>query len=220
MKKELFNSFKKIDDLYHSFFNRDERSEEKGKNLKIAMTNDFAVSIILIKKYYENYFKNKIPDKKALFTIIYEILKKQRKNVVVYTDSRVANLLMNDEVDIALVQTHEYLRALQKVPELKLKIFDFAPIKSTEYFAISNGAENIEEAYELINYLTNPEIMAKNYKYSFSPATMDISNYIEYPEDVKNLLNKVFKKEIKAFTVEEIFSESQKSKLIMLLKSE
>lgn len=214
-KKEFFKKFKNKDDLYHSFF----KGEFEGKNIKICMPNDILVSSNLVKRYYENYFKNKIADSKALFMIILEILKKQKKNVLVYSDNRVSDLLNRSVIDVAFVQSYEYLRAVKDNPDLEFHSISFAPIKSTEYFAISKNAENIEEIYEFMNFIINPKVMAKNYKYSYSPKSMDISKYEKYPDDINNLMEKTLKNDVKPFLIEEIFSESQKARLLMLLKS-
>jgi spermidine/putrescine transport system substrate-binding protein len=215
--KKASNAFKSTRELCQSFFSGNGIVDSMG--LKICMTNDPLTAINLVVRYYEEFFHNKIADNSALFTIIYEILKKQKRNVRIYSDMKIAYLFKTEAVDISCVHTCEYLMSLKDNPNLKFYFFPFGIVKSVEYMSILKNAVNVSEAYEFMNYILRPLSMIANHETSFSlPVSDAVIDDLQYSEELKEIVEEALFSKNRSFRITEFLDETERLRLWMMLK--
>jgi spermidine/putrescine-binding protein len=191
----------------------------KEKNLSIFKNENELINSFFNRYYHEN-FKNKIVDKEALFTIIYETLKKQKKNVVAYSDMRISDLFYDDSILMAYLQHFEYIKALKKNKDLKFIIIPFGTLQTIEYICIPKESSNIESAYDFINFLISEDTLLLNMKFDYSlPILNTLITKKEYQKEFKEIISTCISNDINFFFSKEILNEEDRALLWMLLKS-
>jgi spermidine/putrescine transport system substrate-binding protein len=202
--------------LYKSFFD----GHFKKKQFRLATDNDAMVAINLIYFYYKNFFKkNKIDNKENLFTIIYEILKKQRKNILLYSDNLLEQLFVDDLIDMAVMQSDRYLKLIHNHNvDLEFVLSPYYNLKVIEYAAIPKSSEKTELAYDFINFIMEKETLKNDMEEChFFPARNDLIENVTIKG--KAILEKVnsLSRTIKQTAF--ILDKKESTKLWMKLKS-
>jgi spermidine/putrescine-binding protein len=156
--------------IYKAFFD----GYYKKKPLRLALINDIPTITNITYHYYKFFFqKNKIYNKKNLLTILYEILKQQKKQVSLYSDESIVSLFSDDIIDISLMQSFKYLLMLEADPSLKLDFIlpNYHTLKTTEYCAISSSSNKDDLCNAFINFILRKECLLLNIKKNlfFSP---------------------------------------------------
>jgi spermidine/putrescine-binding protein len=216
IKEKNLSLFENEKELINSFFN----GNYNKKNIPICMTNDSMTAINIIDRYYHENFNNKIVDKEALFTIIYETLKKQKKNVIAYSDMRISDLFYDDSIYMAYLQHFEYIKALKKNKDLKFIIIPFGTLQTIEYICIPKESSNVELAYNFINFLISEDTLLLNVKFDYSlPILNSLLTKKEYPKEFKEIITRCTSDDINFFFSKEILNEEDRALLWMLLKS-
>jgi spermidine/putrescine-binding protein len=169
VKEIVGNDSRKI---YDCFFN----GMYKNKTFRIIQITDMLMISNLVYHYYKNIFlknKDRICIKNNLPTIIFEILQKQKKQVISYTEESLVDLFKNDVIDIALMEADRYLYMKANNPELNLEfiLLPYYILKISEFFAIPCSSKNENLVYEFINFCLEEEQLKlkKKNNYSFSP---------------------------------------------------
>jgi spermidine/putrescine transport system substrate-binding protein len=189
------------------------------KNQRICMSNDSMAVCTLIHMYYVNKFKNAFADNNAKYTILYEILKKQHPYVKLYSDNRIAHVFEKNEIDLAYIQTDEFIRALEKNEDLNFNLIPSSTIKTAEYIALSAQAKNISESYEFINYILSLETMEKNIQsIGYFPVRKDFDLTKLHPK-AQEIINNILTDNIIINSVEKIISDEDRISLWTALKS-
>jgi len=163
--------------IYKAFFD----GFYKKKPLRLALINDIPTITNITYHYYKFIFqKNKIYNKKSLLTIIYEILKNQKKQVTIYSDDSIISLFSDHIIDISLMQSFRYLQMLDADPSLKLDFIlsNYHILKTTEYCAISSSSNKDDLCNAFINFILRKEYLLLNIKknHFFSPRSDVIDN--------------------------------------------
>jgi spermidine/putrescine transport system substrate-binding protein len=156
--------------IYKAFFD----GYYKKTKLKLALINDIPTVTNIAYHYYKFFFqKNKIYNKKNLLTILYEILKNQKKQVTLYSDESILSLFSDEIIDISLMQSFKYLQMLEANPSLKLDFIlpNYHILRATDYCAISSSSNKNELCYIFINFILKKESLLFNIKQNlfFSP---------------------------------------------------
>jgi spermidine/putrescine transport system substrate-binding protein len=213
IRKNITNN----NDIYKAFF----EGNYNNIYLRLATLNDIPTICNIAYNYYKNFFKkNKIYYKKNLFTILYEILKKQKKYIAVYTDESITSLFIDDIIDIALMQSYRYVKMLKDFPNLQLEFIlpNYHILQATEYCSISSSSNKEDLCYQFINFILDKEQLLINLQENlfFSPRTDVI--------DQNNNLNKKLQGDLKKNkkiiqTTEAILNKKDMVALWMKLKS-
>lgn len=158
--------------VYELFFN----GTYKNYTARVVQMVDILMLSNLVYNYYKNIFlkdKDRICIKNNLPTIIFEILKKQKKYVTAYTEESVLDLFKYDVIDIALAESDRYLYMKHNNPELNLS-FVLPPyyiLKVTDFFAIAASSKNDDLCYEFINFCLEKDQLElkRDNNFSFLP---------------------------------------------------
>lgn len=202
--------------LYKAFFD----GHYKNKQLRLASDNDIMVITNLIYFYYKNFFKkNKIDNKENLLTIMYEILKKQKKNILLYSDNLLENLFTDDLIDIAIMQSDRYLKLIHNHDvDLEFVLSPYYNLKVIEYAAIPKSSEKVEQAYKFINFILKKEILKNDLKEChFFPARNDLVH--EISDQGKVILEKSNKLKRTLKQTQFILNKKESTKLWMKIKT-
>ncbi len=97
----------------------------------------------------------------AAITAAAEMLKKQKPLVQTYNSSDFANLLAAGDVDLAHGYNGEFAKVIAENPDLGYVIPKEGGTKWMDNLAIPKTARNAEAAHLFLNYLLEPETMAK-----------------------------------------------------------
>jgi spermidine/putrescine transport system substrate-binding protein len=188
-------------------------------NQRVCMSNDSMAACCIAHLYYKYQFENEFADNNAKYTVIYEMLKKQYPFIRSYSDTRIAYLFETDEIDMAYIQTDEFVRALEKSPDLEFTLTPCGTIKTAEYIALSSQAKNISEAYEFVNYILSLNVMAENIKrIGYFPVRKDFNKAL-LEEKAQEIIEKVFSDKTELTSIEKILSNEDRISLWTLLKS-
>ena len=203
--------------IYKAFFD----GYYKKNKLRIALINDIPTITNITYNYYKFFFqKNKIYHKKNLLTILYEILKHQKKQVTLYSDDFIISLFSDDMIDIALMQSYRYLKIIESDPNLKLEFIlpSYHILKVTEYCSLSASSEKDDMCYTFINFILRKKLLLSNIKkhLSFAPRS-DITDTFN-PAMEKIFLSLIKNKKI-IKTTEPILNKEDSIALLMKLKS-
>lgn len=203
--------------LYKAFF----EGTYNGLSLRLAMTNDLPNIVNIVYFYYKHFFKkNKILDKKNLLTIMHEILKKQKKYVIAYTDTALENLFLSDIVDIAIMQSDRFIKMKQEYPDLNVN-FILSPyhiLQVNEYVAIPSNSKKDDLCYQFINFLLEKEVLIKNInEYGIMPVLTDLFDTLD--DNAKNIFAELKKYKDTVFFTKEILNQKDMAALWMKLKS-
>ena len=202
--------------IYKSFF----EGHFKNKPLRIASDNDVSVITNFIYFYYKNFFKNnKIDSKENLFTIMYEILKKQKKSILLYSDNLLENLFVDNLIDIAILQSDRYLKMIKNdTTDLYFVLSPYHNLKVIEYAAIPTSSKQVENAYKFINFIMEKKILKKDAEECcFFPSRIDLIN--ELDEKSKKIIREIseIKQTVKPTRL--IFDKKESANLWMKVKS-
>lgn len=204
--------------IYKAFF----EGNYKNKKIRIAQLADMTVLTNIVYHYYKSLFlKNRIYIKNNLLTIILEILKKQKESVITYTEDLVLDLFKNDLIDMALMESDNFLYINKEAPDLGLH-YIFPPnhiLRIVDFFAIPQSVQNEELAYEFINFmLEEKQILTKReHNLSFPPKDYILKkkgNKIE-----KEIIATVEKNKKNTFPISYILDKKELISLSMQLKS-
>lgn len=203
--------------VYKAFFD----GNYKNNKFKISLINDIPTISNITYHYYKFFFqKNKIYYKKNLATILYEILKHQKKQVVLYSDEFITSLFSDNIIDMALMQSYKYLKVLKQDPSLKLDFIlpNYHILKATEYCAISSSSEKEDICYLFINFILRKESLLLNMKKNlfFSPRIDIVENTTPA---MKKILSNIEKNKKIVQTTKPILNKEDTIALLMKLKS-
>lgn len=218
VNKNLHKSIDSNIDIYKSFFT----GKYNKECFSIAVINDMPTVVNIAYQYYRNYFKkNKIYNKKNLFTILYEILIQQKKNVVLYThDSYLQTIFENNIIDMALIESSRYLKIINDNPKLNLCFLfsNYYVLKVCEYMAISSHSQNEELAYKFINFMLDDEQVSysSNIDFSFSSRKDMI---IKMNKNAQDILQKIEKNKKNILFTDEILNKKELIALWMKIKN-
>lgn len=202
--------------LYKAFFD----GHYKNKQLRVASDNDVMVITNLIYFYYKNFFKkNKIDNKENLLTIMYEILKKQKKNILLYSDNLLENLFIDDLIDMAIMQSDRYLKLINNHNvDLEFVLSPYYNLKVIEYAAIPKSSKKVEQAYKFINFILQKEILKNDLQEChFFPARNDLINAVS--DQGKIILQKLHKLKRTLKQTQFILDKKESAKLWMKIKT-
>lgn len=193
-----------------------------NKTFSLGMINDILAACNVAWNYYIYTFKNIVPDEKAVFSILYELLKKQFTYVKAYADTTVIPLLKNKSVDIAYLQSDEYIRYLNQ--ELNPSVVFMLPpgniVKTVEYIAFSKTIKNIPEAYEFINFILSKKTSLHTVnKLGYFPVRNDIIKHKDISEKIRTILNSTIERGTQLKSVGMLLDEKNQMMLWMKLKS-
>jgi len=217
MEESLYKSFKSDDDIAHSFF----IGKNENRSFRICMAGDMSSAVNLAFMYYRHYFKNHdVNDRQSLFTIIYEILKKQKDSVIIYSDTPSVDLFSSNSIDIACIQSDRYLKIVKTCPNLIFISPTYGSLRVNEYIAISEKTDKIEESYQFINYILETKTMAKNIKqFCFFPTRKDFNENLENKKKVDDLMKHIFEIKTEISKTKEILNNYELISLWIKLKS-
>jgi spermidine/putrescine transport system substrate-binding protein len=217
MEASLYQSFESDDDIAHSFF----IGKNENRSFRICMAGDMSSAINLAFMYYRHYFKNHdVNDRQSLFTIIYEILKKQKNSVIIYSDTPSVDLFASNSIDIACIQSDRYLKIVKTCPNLIFISPTYGSLRVNEYIAISEKTDKIEESYQFINYILDTKTMAKNIKqFCFFPTRKDFNENLENKKKVDDLMKHIFEIKTEISKTKEILNNYELISLWIKLKS-
>ncbi len=203
--------------IYKAFFD----GNFKNNKLRLALINDIPTIVNIAYNYYKFFFqKNKIYHKKNLLTIIYEILKHQKKEVHLYSDEAIISLFSDDIIDIYLMQSFRFLQIMEADPSLKLEFIlpNYHVLKVTEYCAISSSSNKDDMCYDFINFILTEEYLLESIKKNlfFSPRS-DIK--IDFNSKMNKILYFLEKNKKNMQITESILNKEDMIALWMKLKS-
>ncbi len=190
------------------------------KRLRLCMTNDsstaltFAFHGALKSPQDEHYTQDDLKN-------VVRILKKQKPSVVVYSDNRIGHLFTTKEIDMAFMQSDEFLRVLPRIKGLRFYIPPRGTIKTVEYIAISSASKHSKESYEFINFILSKKIMEQNIKtICCLPSRQDLEDTSALPPEARFLFNLMHDNDhYTLYSVSDFFSESDRLKFWTSLKS-
>lgn len=218
LNESLYKKIESNSDILKIFFT----GKHKGEVFKIAVINDMATMTNNAYHYYKyNFKKNKIYNKKNLFTILHEILQEQKKNVVLYThDDFLGPIFEHDIVDMAIIESGRYLKIIESLPHINLKFVfsSYYILKVCEYMALSANAQNEDLCYQFINFMLEEEQIIYSSKNDFSFSSRKDLLYKTIPEAQEIIKNIQNNKHITLFT-EDILNKKELIALWMKLKS-
>jgi spermidine/putrescine-binding protein len=218
LNESLYKKMEPNSDILKIFFT----GKNKRELCKIAVINDMATMTNNAYQYYKyNFKKNKIYNKKNLFTILHEILEEQKKNVILYTyDDYLGPIFEHNIVDMALIESGRYLKIIENLPNINLKFIfsSYYILKVCEYMALAANAQNEDLCYQFINFMLEEEQILYSSKndFSFSPRKDLLYKTIPQAQEIiKNIQNN---KHIALFT-DDILNKRELIALWMKLKS-
>lgn len=115
-----------------------------------------------------------------------EDLIKQKDLVLAYMVDETKSLMVNEEAWISLMYSGEAVTSIQENSDLKYTI----PKEGTNIWfdsmVISKKAKNVENAYKFINFLLDPNVMAKNGEYTGASVPEAKAKEILDPDEITN----------------------------------
>jgi spermidine/putrescine transport system substrate-binding protein len=158
---------------------------------KVIMTADPVEAVDFASHYLFGYKKYLTSDEKKS---VIDLLKKQKKHVEAYTDDRVQYMISSENCPLAILRVSFFWKNYEDLSHLKLLLPKEGIFTSIENVALSKNAEHLDAAYQFINYIYKPEIMAKQLDLSpLFPACQETllhTNLMElerYPELFKEI---------------------------------
>lgn len=114
-----------------------------------------------------------------------ELLIEQAPLVLAYVGDEGKNKMVNEEAALMVAWSGDAMAMIQENPDLEFVI----PEEGSNYFVdalvIPKSAENVEQAYQYINFLCRPDIAAKNAEYiGYSTPISEARELL--PEEIKN----------------------------------
>ena len=150
---------------------------------RILMLDDmrecFAAALSLLGRSHNETDPAKIAEAAAL-------LKQQKPIVQTYNSSDFANLLAAGDVDLAHGYNGEFARVIAENPDLGYMIPKEGGTKWMDNLAIPKTARNVEAAHLFLNYIMEPEIMAKVVNEKHYAAANEAAKAFINPEILNN----------------------------------
>jgi spermidine/putrescine transport system substrate-binding protein len=158
---------------------------------KVIMTADPVEALNFASHYLFGYKKHLSNDEEAR---VIHLLKEQKKRVEAYTDDRVQYMISSENCPVAIMRVAFFWKNYEEFSHLELHLPKEGIFTTIENVALSRGAEHLDAAYQFINYIYKPEVMAKQLDLSpLFPACEDalpFTNLTEierYPELFKEI---------------------------------
>lgn len=129
----------------------------EGDN-KVIMTADPVEALDFASHYLFGYKKHL--NKEEEIQVI-NLLKKQKSRVEAYTDDRVQYMISSENCPLALLRVSFFWKNYEDLSHLALLLPKEGIFTTIENVALSKNAEHLDAAYQFINYIYKPEIMAK-----------------------------------------------------------
>ena len=95
---------------------------------------------------------------------IQNVLKEQRKKVEAYTDFRGDFLLESGNCSVVLIPNSLIWKTLELNPRMGYVVPKEGTLLDIESFVIPVGASHIEQVYELLNYLYEPQVQEQSFR--------------------------------------------------------
>ena len=189
------------------------------RKFALCMTSDIIPTCNLAWMYYRSLFSNDVADQRAMLTIVYEILKKQHKSIVCYNDTNIKQLFVNNSIDIAFLQSDEFIRSHKEISNLQFILPYFGILKTVEYIALSKNVQHLNESYEFINFiLDNEQIITHVNTLGYLPVRYDINKNDLLPS-VINLRDAVMNNIKQLQSVSLLFDEKERLEILMRIKN-
>lgn len=112
-------------------------------------------------------------------------LLKLKKNIKAYDSDSPKNFLISNEASIAVLWNAEGALASMENNSIENIVPREGVALSTDNFAIPNGAKNVDELYQFIDYILRPQVMAKIIE-SYPYKSINIKSYDYLGEDYIN----------------------------------
>ena len=150
-----------------------------GSN-KVVMTDDPVEGLDFASHYLYGYKKSLSP--KEEFEVI-KLLKSQKKWVEAYTDDRVQYMISSNDCPTALMRVSFFWKHYNELKHLQIYLPKEGVFTTIETVALAAGAEHIDAAYQFINYIYKPEVMAAQLGVSpLFPACEDALPYTSFTD--------------------------------------
>ena len=164
-------------------------------NKNLAMVNDPYEAFDIARRYlYQDKKELTLDDIES----IKELLKRQHRSVMVYTDARADYLLATHNCALVVASSAYIWRGMKDYPDINFMIPKEGTILTIENFAIPKESQNKELAYEFLNFIYSLESIEHHFNYSaFSPTTIDPLTWGHLPQSKRDLLvpsKEIFKK--------------------------
>jgi spermidine/putrescine transport system substrate-binding protein len=191
----------------------------KNPGILVGIPNDYVAVITFVYNYLVSQHEDiKKLSSVQLYNMLYDAMKKQKENIHLYSDTRIADAFSRGEVEVCFIQHGEYIQA--SMPTKYFIPISSGALISIEYFAIPNAAEHIDEAYEFLNYYFDKKIMAKNAEISLSfPSLKEALDEMDLDDCMKNIVRLIEYKKIPYYPSQNVLPEKDMISLWLSIKA-
>lgn len=217
---DLSNELQNPTDFMEAFFT----GILQNKIYRLSSSNDILAAANMMWNYYLYRFSNPISHKDEVNKILYELFKKQSHSIKTFSDSNIGYLFSSHMIDMASIQSDEFMRCRMDDEYNKNHLRFFIPegkiTKTIEYIAVSSKSKNINECYEFINFFTNKETLKDNIKrMGYFPIRHDLLNTEILDPMMYDIINKVIKRKRDLYSINPFLNDYELVALWMKIKS-
>ncbi len=145
---------------------------------KVVMTDDPVEALDFASHYLYGYKKSLTPKEEHE---VIQLLKKQKKWVEAYTDDRVQYMISSKDCPTALLRVSFFWKHYEELSHLQLYLPKEGVFTTIETIALSAASEHVDAAYQFINYIYQPKLIAAQLGVSpLFPACKDALPYTPF----------------------------------------
>lgn len=149
---------------------------------KVVMTADPVEALDFASHYLYGYKNTLSPSEEHQ---VIKLLKEQKKRVEAYTDDRVQYMISSEDCPVAILRVSFFWKNYPEFSHLQIFLPKEGLFTTIENIALSAESEHLDAAYQFINFVYKPEIMAAQLDLSpLFPACQDalpLASFVNIP---------------------------------------